>query len=72
MTERILRLKTVLDRTGLSRSALYRKIAEGSFPRQMKLSVHSSGWYESAVERWIADPLGYWEEPSTGAGGPPY
>ncbi len=39
MTERILRLKAVLDRTGLSRSALYRKIAEGSFPRQLKLSA---------------------------------
>jgi len=72
MTERILRLATVLDRTGLSRSALYRKIAEGSFPRQMKLSVHSSGWYESAVERWIADPMGYWEEPPSRAGGSAY
>ncbi len=72
MAERILRLATVLDRTGLSRSALYRKIAEGSFPRQMKLSVHSSGWYESAVERWIADPMGYWEEPPSRAGGTAY
>nr|WP_192646404.1 AlpA family phage regulatory protein [Sphingopyxis sp. OAS728] len=63
MAERILRLKAVLDRTGLSRSALYRKIAEGSFPRQLKLSVHSSGWHESAVDRWIADPAGFWEKP---------
>lgn len=27
--DRIVRLRTVLDRTGLSRSTLYRKIAEG-------------------------------------------
>ena len=33
--ERIIRLKTVLARTGLSRSTLYRKIADGTFPRQI-------------------------------------
>lgn len=59
--ERIIRLRTVLDRTGLSRSTLYRKIAEGSFPRQVPISVHGAGWHESAVERWIADPRGYRE-----------
>ncbi|OYX65166.1 MAG: DNA-binding protein [Sphingomonadales bacterium 32-64-17] len=57
--ERIIRLKTVLTRTGLSRSTLYRKIAEGSFPRQVPISVHGTGWHESSVDRWIADPQGY-------------
>jgi len=57
--DRIIRLKTVLARTGLSRSTLYRKIAEGSFPRQVKISVHGAGWHESAVGRWVADPAGY-------------
>ena len=45
-TERIIRLKTVLARTGLSRSTLYRKIAEGTFPPQVKISVHGTGWHE--------------------------
>lgn len=45
-TERIIRLKTVLDRTGLSRSTVYRKIAEGTFPLQVKISVHGAGWHE--------------------------
>lgn len=57
--ERIIRLRTVLSRTGLSRTTLYRKIAEGTFPRQVKISVHGAGWHESAVNRWIADPIGY-------------
>ena len=57
--ERIVRLKTVLDRTGLSRSTLYRKIAEGTFPHQVKISIHGAGWHESAVQRWIADPGRY-------------
>jgi len=58
-TERIIRLKTVLQRTGLSRSTLYRKIADGSFPSQVRISIHGAGWRESSVNRWIADPVGY-------------
>ena len=61
-TERIIRLKTVLDRTGLSRSTIYRKIAEGTFPSQVKISIHGAGWHESAINRWIADPALYREE----------
>lgn len=61
-TERIIRLKTVLDRTGLSRATLYRKMGEGTFPRQVKISIHGAGWHESAVNRWIANPAGYRED----------
>ena len=42
--DRIVRLKTVLARTGLSRSTIYRKIAEGTFPAQLKISVNGAGW----------------------------
>ena len=60
--ERIIRLKTVLTRTGLSRSTLYRKIAEGSFPRQVPISVHGTGWHKSTVDRWIDNPAAYRED----------
>ncbi len=62
--DRILRLKTVLARTGLSRSTMYRKIAEGTFPCQVKISIHGAGWRESAIDRWIADPLRFRNEGS--------
>ena len=58
-SDKILRLKTVQDRTGLSRSTIYRKIAEGTFPAQLKISVHGAGWHQSAIDRWISDPTGY-------------
>jgi prophage regulatory protein len=61
-SDRIIRLRTVLDRTGLSRSTVYRKIAEGTFPSQVRISVHGAGWREFAINRWIADPVGYREE----------
>ncbi|RWB75864.1 MAG: AlpA family phage regulatory protein [Mesorhizobium sp.] len=59
--DRIIRLRTLLDRTGLSRSTLYRKIAEGTFPAQIKISINGAGWRESDVNRWIADP-GAWRK----------
>ena len=55
--DRIIRLKTVLARTGLTRSTLYRKIAEGTFPGQIKISVNGAGWHESDISRWVADPI---------------
>ncbi|APR53677.1 AlpA family phage regulatory protein [Sphingomonas koreensis] len=64
-SERIIRLKTVLDRTGLSRATLYRKIGEGTFPRQVKISVHGAGWHESAVSRWITNPTA-WRDDNSG------
>ncbi|OWQ92412.1 helix-turn-helix transcriptional regulator [Sphingopyxis witflariensis] len=58
-SEKVIRLRTVLARTGLSKSTLYRKIAEGTFPAQLKISVHGTGWHESQINRWIANPAAY-------------
>ena len=57
--DRIIRLKTVLFRTGLSRSTIYRKITEGTFPPQIRISIHGAGWRESDINRWIDDPVGW-------------
>ncbi|MFO1098699.1 MAG: AlpA family phage regulatory protein [Xanthobacteraceae bacterium] len=57
--DRIIRLKTVLGRTGLSRSTIYRKIAEGTFPPQIRISINGTGWRESDINRWIADPASW-------------
>lgn len=56
---RILRLTSVLDRTGLSRSTLYRKMQFGTFPRQLRISARCAGWRESDVEAWLRDPVYY-------------
>ncbi|QKC86162.1 MULTISPECIES: AlpA family phage regulatory protein [unclassified Mesorhizobium] len=57
--DRIIRLKTVLARTGLSRSTMYRKIGEGTFPAQVKISLNGAGWRESDINRWVADPVSW-------------
>lgn len=57
--DRILRLNAVLDRTGLSRSTLYRKMQAGTFPRNVKISERCAGWRQSAVEEWLRNPMFY-------------
>ena len=51
--DRIVRMKTVLARTGLSRSTIYRKIAEGTFPAQIKISTNGAGWKESDINAFV-------------------
>ena len=57
--DRILRIANVLDMTGLSRSTLYRKVGDGSFPKQIQISAYCIGWRESSVAAWLADPMGW-------------
>jgi prophage regulatory protein len=57
--DRILRLKTVLTRTGLSRSTMYRKMQNGTFPKNVKISTRCAGWRESAVAMWLKNPMFY-------------
>ena len=59
--DRILRLPAVLARTGLTRSTLYRKIEQGKFPRQIKISERCAGWRQSAIEEWLRNPVFYEE-----------
>ncbi|WP_283809519.1 helix-turn-helix transcriptional regulator [Bradyrhizobium brasilense] len=49
----ILRLATVKETTGLSRSTIYRMMDAGQFPRPLRLGPGSVGWRTSAVVGWI-------------------
>jgi prophage regulatory protein len=51
--KKILRLRGVQDKTGLSRSHIYALMAEGKFPRQFRLSSKSVGWLSSQIDDWI-------------------
>lgn len=57
--DRILRIKTVLERTGLSRSTMYRKMQNGTFPRNVQISTRCAGWRESAINAWLRNPMFY-------------
>ncbi|MEW5698716.1 helix-turn-helix transcriptional regulator [Pseudomonas synxantha] len=50
---RIIRLKDVIDSTGLARSTIYKYIGEGTFPKTVSLGERCIGFVESEVQDWI-------------------
>jgi prophage regulatory protein len=49
----ILRRKQVEQRTGLSRSTINLRAAQGDFPKAVSLGARAVGWLESEVEEWL-------------------
>jgi prophage regulatory protein len=49
----ILRLRDVSRQTGLSRSSIYQAMADGQFPRQLKLTARCVGWSAAAISEWV-------------------
>lgn len=52
--DRILRRPEVEEITGFSRSSLYAAIADGHFPKPVKLTARAVGWKQSDIEAWFA------------------
>jgi prophage regulatory protein len=50
----VLRLPHVKGRTGLSRSTIYLRVAEGSFPKPVSIGIRAVGWLESEIESWLS------------------
>lgn len=52
----ILRRPTIEQMTGLSRSTIYAMMANGGFPRPVKLGSRAVGWREADVLAWLQKP----------------
>ncbi|MFT3669665.1 MAG: AlpA family transcriptional regulator [Pseudoxanthomonas sp.] len=50
----VLRLKSVIEITGLSRSTIYLYIKLGMFPKPIQLGPRAVGWKASEIFLWIA------------------
>lgn len=53
MMHTILRLPEVKRSTGLSRSTIYLRVAEGTFPKPVSLGGRAVGWLEAEVQDWL-------------------
>lgn len=51
--DRFMRLDEVLHITGLGRNTVYRRIREGSFPKQLRIGPNSVAWRRSAIIDWM-------------------
>jgi prophage regulatory protein len=52
---RILKFKDIAPMVRLSRSTIWRKMRDGSFPRCRKISERSVGWLDTEIHDWIAN-----------------
>lgn len=50
---RLLRRPTVQEITGLSRSSIYAKMADGTFPRPVQIGARAVAWKESDILKWM-------------------
>ena len=54
---KLIKLKTVMDCTGLARSTVYKFIAEDRFPKPVKLGARMVAWVEGEIQQWILERL---------------
>ena len=57
LPHKLLRLPQVKATTGLSKSSIYSRIAEGTFPKQIPLGPRLVVWVESDIQNWIAEQV---------------
>ena len=53
---RIIRIREVMDVTGLSKTTIWRRVRDQEFPVPLKLggpNTRSIGWREADVEAWL-------------------
>lgn len=50
---RFIRFNAVRERTGLSRSTIWRLERRGVFPKHRRLSLNAVGWLEAEVDEWV-------------------
>lgn len=54
---RLIRLREVMAKTGLSKSYVYALAKKGLLPKPVKLSERSSAWVESEIQNWIDERI---------------
>ncbi|MEE3387827.1 MULTISPECIES: AlpA family transcriptional regulator [unclassified Alcanivorax] len=54
---RFMRLTEVIKDTGLGRSSIYKRIAQGEFPKPVPLGGRAVGWVSDEVEAWILERI---------------
>lgn len=53
------RIADVVRLTSLSRATVYRRIADGRFPKPVHLGGRACGWTPEELQAWIDDPTQY-------------
>ena len=57
LQNKLLRLPEVKATTGLSKSTIYARISEGTFPKQIPLGPRLVVWVEADIQNWISEQV---------------
>ena len=57
LQQKLIRLPQVKSTTGLSKSSIYARISEGTFPKQIPLGPRLVVWVESEIQNWISEQV---------------
>jgi len=53
MQRQVLRPKEVIKEYGLSRTTIWRKERDGTFPKKVRLGARAVGWLKSDLDVWL-------------------
>lgn len=67
--ERIIRLRELCHRTGLSRSTIYNLVNGGQLQSPVNISARAVGWHDSYITGWIETRQASKRNAATLAGG---
>ncbi|MFT5759823.1 MAG: prophage regulatory protein [Alteromonadaceae bacterium] len=57
MPHKMLRLPSVIELTGLSRSSIYLRMKKNDFPQSISLGDRAVAWLEIDVEQWLDEKI---------------
>lgn len=46
-----------MTRTGLSRSTIYLRVSQGTFPKPVNLGGRAVGWVEAEIQEWLQQQI---------------
>lgn len=55
----LFRISDVVRITTLSKATVYRRIAEGKFPKPLHVGIRARRWTRTSISTWLSDPDGY-------------
>lgn len=59
---RFIKLKEVMEKTGLARATVYKHVANNKFPKSVSLGERAVAWIESEVEEWMLERIAQRDE----------
>lgn len=51
--DKLIRVSTVVEQTGMSRSTIDRLEKLGQFPKRVQISHRAIGWFERDIHTWV-------------------